>query len=256
MSQDDFFDGDNDKQERLTQFERWRDETGLVVDSGMEYAMHDSLYSNPEQAEAYEEADELGVNGLAYAIWKLGWDDHVDKWIYDDEVGWRREGVSASAEDKNDSVEDESFELTLNDFAAPEISSEGSSDEIWVYDYSPDGYGRWTNLQTGERSYRKRRPGHPPEDGDGYDDYLPGWKKPPELVNELEKGQLLGVQLSDQEPELAVVMNISGDSVSIRTEYPDHLFAGDDYITILAVEDRNSSEFIKVPEWAESYRDS
>lgn len=248
---------DADQRERLAQFERWLDDTGLVVDSDTKYAMHDSLYSNPEQVEAYDEGNELGVDGPTYAIWKLGWDHHVDGWTHDDEFGWRRAGVLAHHQDDDSPSEPEPSQtaIPLSDFGTSEDRTEGASDGAWVYDYGPDGFGRWTNIETGERCRRKRRPGPAPDGGDGDDDWVPGWKRPPESADELATGQLVEVEVSDGEPEVAVVTDTAGDGVRIRTEHAEHPVTGGDSISVLAVEDETDSTDVDPPEWARAFRD-
>lgn len=153
----------------------------------------------------------------------------------------------------NETPDETQPQTTLSEIA-PGTESETGTEGTWTYYYEPEAGEGWSNLQTGEVSHSKMRPGQPPEDGDGYGDWLSGWTQPPDAVEQLTNGQLLEVQLADREPELAVVMNTAGDNVSIRTEYPDHLFAGDDYISVLAVEDTDA-ESVDVPEWAEPYRD-
>lgn len=128
---------------------------------------------------------------------------------------------------------------------------DADSENIWIYYITGEG-ACWLDLDSGEVSNSKRRPGEPPEDGDGYGDWLTGWTSLPDSPRTLSKGQMLEVQLDDREPELGVVVN-TDDSVCIRTEYPDHL--DEDYISVLAVEDTSASESIVVPEWAEPYRD-
>lgn len=246
---------DVDGEERIQQFRHWMDATGLVVDSDMKYAMHDSLYSNPDQADAYEEASELGVDKLAYAIWKLGWDDQVDGWVYDEELGWQEARTLRAAREAQEAAEESETKakMTLSDFASDETVDPDSAGP-WVYYVGPDGKSGWQSMETGAVKHQKVRPGPGPDEGDGYGDFLPGWQKPPTNLRRVEKGQLLEVRLSDREPELAVVMDASGE-VSIRTEYPDHLFAGDEYISVIAVEDDEASHPVAVPEWAEAYRD-
>ncbi|WP_251330427.1 hypothetical protein [Haloplanus pelagicus] len=249
MTEDDSTDSVDDQERRLAQFERWMDATGLVVDSGMKYAMHDSLYSNPDQAEAYEEASELGVDGLAYAIWKLGWDFQVDGWVYDEELGWQQESTIEARDAEDDSTaEDEQTEYVLSDFP---LEEESESDESWVYYVGPEGNEGWQNMDTGTISRRKKRPGSPPDGGDGYDDWLAGWKRPPE-PDDLDEGQLLEVQTDDRDPELAVVTATSDDGIRIRIEHPPE---EEDGLSILAVEDENFSAMLDVPGWVEPYRD-
>jgi len=248
---------DIDEETRKQQFQHWMAATGLVVDSDMKYAMHDSLYSNPDQVDAYEEASELGVDNLAYAIWKLGWDDQVDGWVYDTELGWQeKETLKAArnAEQKASDRPNRNKQITLSDIG-PDGGVDSDSDESWVYYVGPDGRSAWQSMETGAVKRQKVRPGPAPDGGGGYDDSLPGWRTPPKNMRRLEKGQLLEIRLADRDPELAVVMSVDAH-VSIRTEYPDHLFASDEYISVLAVEDDEATHPVEVPEWAEAYRDA
>ncbi|SFR38407.1 hypothetical protein SAMN04487947_0721 [Halogeometricum rufum] len=107
----------------LEKFRRWEQETGIELDSLTKQAMHDSLYSNPNHEEAYVEAQEKGVDVQAYSIWKLGWDHHVDGWVYDDELGWQREEAGESTPessrergDEPDLDQDEGRQIALAEF--------------------------------------------------------------------------------------------------------------------------------------------
>jgi|GEM_PF-2651809 len=251
MTEDDSIDFEDDQEKRLAQFERWMDATGLVVDSGMKYAMHDSLYSNSEQAAAYEEAGELGVDGLAYAIWKLGWDFQVDGWVYDEELGWQQESTIEARDAADESKSEDEYEQTVYALSDFPLEDESESDGSWVYYVGPEGNEGWQNMDSGAVSYRKERPGSPPDGGDGHDDWLLGWKRPPE-PDDLDEGQLLEVQTEDREPELAVVTSTSDDGISIRTEHP---FEGQKRLSVLAVEDQSYSAVLDIPGWAEPYRD-
>ncbi len=73
-------------------------------------------------------------------------------------------------------------------------------------------------MDTGMISRRKKRPGSPPDSADGYDDWLAGWKRPPD-PDDLDEGQLLEVQTDDRDPESAIVTGTSDDGISIRTEH-------------------------------------
>lgn len=236
------------------------DMTGLTVTSDMKYAMHDSLYSNPEQADAYDEASKLNVDGLAYAIWKLGWDDQVDGWVYDEELGWQPEQTlqaireyeeQESAQDQE--AEDQGGELTLSDFERQvDEAAEDSDEGPWVYYIGPDGGEGWQDMSNPtDVRYQTNRPGPAPEGGDGKGDYLVGWQEPPEDASKLSEGQLLEIQLGDREPEVAVVESITGGEVSIQTKSVDYLFVDDNSIAVLAVEDRSTADKADVPDWAD-----
>lgn len=262
MADDDANTDERGRDVRRQEFEHWMNATGLTVDSDMRYAMHDSLYSNPDQADAYEEAGKLNVDGLAYAIWKLGWEYQVDGWVYDEELGWQPEATLRAIheyEERESAVsrepENEVGELVLNDFANPADEDTPGSDEAWVYYMSPKGEG-WQNMADPyDVRYQRRRPGPAPAGGDGHDDYLTGWRGPPEDASELSEGQLLEVTLGDREPEAAVVTGVSDEAVTICTDSLDYLFADNDSITVSAVEDTDSADSVAVPEWAERHRD-
>lgn len=88
-------------------------------------------------------------------------------------------------------------QLTLSERGTQTEKSGPDSTSVWTYYMTKEGGVGWVNMDSGEVRTTKQRPGKPPEDGDGYGDWLPGWTSSPDSFQTLSKGQMLEVQLGD-----------------------------------------------------------
>lgn len=135
-----------------------------------------------------------------------------------------------------------------------QIDVEKGGSEVWTYYYGPDGGEGWLNMATGEIRYQQQRPGEPPEEGDGYGDWLgDGWGEAPESFEELQVNQDVEV-FHDGEYEQLTVAGFHDDG----EPYFDSAIEGDDW-EITAAEadfDRHDVYFEDKDESPEDYWDA